>query len=206
MSPTRRVLLLAAPAILRGAAASAARPAVGEVSAVTGAATASHPDDPPRPLRPAAPVLLDDILGTGAGARLACRMEGGMMLRLGENATLRVDALTLQGPAARVDLRSFGGALLFDRPTPPAAPLPATTLHMPWARIGVRGTRFFAGPLDDVHAVFVARGQVEVEAEGGGRARLEAGEGVDVPLTGAATLPVRRWGPPRIARAMALVE
>ena len=124
-------------------------------------------------MRPAVPVLLDDILSTGSGSRLACVLEGGITLRLGENATLHIDALILRGPAARVSLRSFGGALLFDRPassttSAAAADLqPATTLQLPWARIGVRGTRFFAGPLDGVNAVFVAEGRVVVEPGGG---------------------------------------
>jgi ferric-dicitrate binding protein FerR (iron transport regulator) len=216
MHPSRRHLLpltLGAPAVLRLRPAAAARPPVGEVSAVSGAALASHPGEPSRPLRPAAPVLMDDTLSTGAGARLACLLEGGIALRLGENATLRIDALTLHGPGARVELRSFAGALLFERAPAGAAPVPAsaapppTTLHLPWARIGVRGTRFFAGVLDGTGAVFVARGRVTVDAVGT-RVVLADGDGVDIPLLprGPPDVVVRRWGPPRIARAMALVE
>jgi len=179
------------------------RPPVGQVSTVTGAAQALFSSEPPRPLAPPAPVLLDDLLTTGPGARLACMLEGGMDLRLGENAALRVDALLLRGPGARVALRGFGGALLFDRP--PEAPRVPTTVTMPWARMAVRGTRFFAGPLDGGFAVFVAHGRVLVEA-GGGRAELAEGDGVDIAAPGAPPTNLRAWGAARIARALASVQ
>lgn len=201
----RHVPLLAAPWLAAWPAA-AARARVGEVNAVTGAAVALFSGEPPRSLAPAAPVLIEDLLATGLAARLACRLEGGIELRLGESASLRVDALTLRGPQAGVALRSFGGPLLYDGPSHGAtagAAMPVS-LTLPWARIGVRGTRFFAGPLDGRLAVFVARGRVEVTAAGAG-AVLAEGEGVDIAETGAPG-PVTRWGPARIARAMALVE
>jgi len=187
--------------------AQASRARVGEVSAVTGGAVALFSGEPPRPLASAAPVLLEDLLATEASARLACRLEGGLELRLGGGASLRVDAAVLHGPRAGVALRGFGdgGPLLLDRAPAPAAP--PIVLMLPWARIGVRGTRFFAGVLDRTGAIFVARGRVTVEAVGG-RVALAEGEGVDIPLQprGPPDLQVRRWGQARIARALALVE
>jgi ferric-dicitrate binding protein FerR (iron transport regulator) len=118
-----------------------------------------------------------------------------------------VDTVVLRGPQAGVVLRDFGvgGPLLIDRPPAPAAR--PVSLELPWARIGVRGTRFFAGVLDGTGAVFVARGRVTVDAIGT-RVTLAEGEGVDIPLqpSGPPDLPVRRWGQARIARALALVE
>lgn len=204
--PRRALLALPALAALRPAAAQRSR--VGEVSAVTGAAAALFAEDPPRPLVPAAPVLIEDLLvTTGAAARLACLMLGGLELRLGGNARLRVDAALLRGPRAGVVLRDLGqgGPLLLDRPPAPDAP-PITVL-LPWARIGVRGTRVWGGVLDGAGAVFVARGRVTVEAIGT-RVTLGAGEGVDIPLQpfGPPDLPVRVWGQAKIARALAMVE
>jgi ferric-dicitrate binding protein FerR (iron transport regulator) len=200
------------------------RPRVGEVTAVTGTALAHFEDLPPRPLAPAAPVLLDDTLATDPDARLACRLAGGLEVRLGGNATLRVDRVTLGGgaraPAAArpggIGLTSLSGPLLLDRPAAPAArPAPPIALDLPWARIAVRGTRFFAGPLDSVHAVFCERGTIAVTLSATGwQGVLEAGEGVDIPreagLPPGAPPPsptaITRWGAPRIARAMALVH
>jgi ferric-dicitrate binding protein FerR (iron transport regulator) len=206
MCPTRR-LLLAAPLLgLLPRPAAAARTRVGEVSAVTGAAMAYFSNEPPRPLATEAAVLMEDLLSTGEGARLACRLEGGIELRLGANASLRVDALTLRGARPQTALRGFSGPLLLDRP--PGNGTAPITVTMPWARIGVRGTRVFAGEVDGTPAVFVARGRVAVEAQSGGRVELGEGEGVDLPRPGApaAPLEVRRWGAARIARALALVE
>ena len=185
----------------------AARARVGEVSSVTGAAAALFPDDPPRPLSPASPVLIEDLLATEASARLACRLDDGLELRLGGGARLRIDAAVLRGPQAGVALRDVGvgGPLLIDRPPAPAAP--PVSVSLPWARIGVRGTRVFAGVMDGLGAVFVARGRATVDAVGT-RVILADGEGVDIPLLpfGPPDLPVRRWSRARIDRALALVE
>lgn len=191
------------------ARAGTPRPRVGEVEAVTGRALAHFGPDPPRTLAPAAPVLLQDLLATDADARLSCRLASGIELRLGGNATLRVDRLTMGGPRRGVVLQSLSGPLSFDRPPPEAGrPLPPVTLDLPWARIGVRGTRFFAGPIDGVFAVFCARGRVDVTRAGEAwRVSLGPGDGVDIPaLDGRVAMPpVREWGQARIARAFALV-
>ncbi|MBR0668009.1 FecR domain-containing protein [Roseomonas hellenica] len=191
-------IALAAP--LRRGLAERAR--VGEVAAVTGEAMARFATDPPRLLAPAAPLLLEDLLTTGAGARLHCQLEGGLEIRLGERASLRVDALTLRGPRAGIALRVFDGPVLLDRP--PQAGSAPIEVTLPWARIGVRGTRFFAGPLDDRFVVFVARGRVLVDAAGQS-VQITEGFGVDIPAPGAPPDPVRRWGQPRIRRVLALV-
>jgi ferric-dicitrate binding protein FerR (iron transport regulator) len=152
-------------------------------------------------------VLIEDLLTTEPASRLACRLDGGLDLRLGGNARLRVDLALLHGPQAGVVLRDLGagGPLLLDRPPSPGAP-PITVL-LPWARIGVRGTRVWSGVLDGAGAVFVARGRVEVEANAT-RVTLSAGEGVDIPLRpfGPPDLAVRVWGQAKIARALAMVE
>lgn len=168
---------------------------------MTGAATALFSGEAPRALAPAAPVLMEDLLTTGPAARLACRLDGGLELRMGENAALRVDALALRGPRVGIALRGFAGPLLLD--IPPGERRAPVDVALPWAHIGVRGTRFFAGVLDGAQAVFVARGRVEVRARGG-TATLGEGEGIDVATDGTPG-PVRAWGAPRIARALALV-
>jgi len=201
MRPGRRVVIAAPALAVLAHPALAARIRVGEVTALSGAAAALFSGEPPRALSPAAPIMMEDLLTTGPAARLACRLEGGLELRMGENAVLRVDALALRGPRPGVALRGFGGALLLE--VPRAEPPVPVDVVLPWAHIGVRGTRFFAGVVDGVHAVFVARGRVQVRVAGG-TAMLGEGEGVDVASDG---VPggVRAWGAPRVARALALV-
>lgn len=211
---------LALPRLLR---AEERRPRVGEVTAVSGRALAHFSTLPPRALSPAAEVLLDDMLATDPDARLACRLATGLEVRLGGNATLRVDRLALGGAARGpgraapgIALSSLAGPLLLDRPPPAESPRPPAapaavpiSLDLPWARIGVRGTRFFAGPLAARYAVFCAHGRVEVTLRATGwQGVLEEGEGVDMPREGdprAAPPPrITRWGAPRIAEALAL--
>jgi hypothetical protein len=207
--PTRRLLLLAAPALLPRSARAAARRQVGEVETVTGRALAHFAEDPPRTLAPAAPVLFEDMLATDADARLSCRLATGITLRLGGNATLRVDRLALAGPRRGVVLQSLSGPLTFDRPPPEDGRRPPpVTLDLPWSRIAVRGTRFFAGPLDGVRAIFCARGSILVTRPGSAwQVSLAAGDGIDLPdADGPLPRPeVRAWGQARIARAFALV-
>lgn len=204
MSIPRRAL--AAPVLLGltlREARAADRPRIGEVASVTGEARADYTGVPTRMLAVQDALLLNDTLSTGLAARLACRLEGGIEIRLGEKASLRVDAMTLGGPRPGTLLRVFDGPLLVDRA--PQAGTSPMEVRMPWARIGVRGTRFFAGPLDGRRAVFVEHGRVVVQA-GGTTAEVGPGEGVDQVEPGGPLGPVVRWGAPRIARAMALVN
>ncbi len=104
------------------------------------------PDAAPRTLAPASVLLRQDLITPGRAARLVGRLEGGIEFRLGERASLRVDALTSHGPRAGTVLRIFDGPVLLDRPRAGAmARPPPIILNFPWGRIGVRGTRFFAG-------------------------------------------------------------
>ena len=82
--------------------------------------------------------------------------------------------------------------------------LPKIDLSMRTAfgMIGVRGTKFFAGPNRGVFAVFVEHGLVEVT--GGGVTReVGMGEGVEIAQPGAAPSEVTAWGQERINEAYA---
>ncbi|MBR0666615.1 FecR domain-containing protein [Roseomonas hellenica] len=206
MSLHRRFLsTLLLSAALPPRALASVRMRVGEVSEVTGEATAHFPDAAPRALAPASVLLRQDLITTGRAARLVGRLEGGIEFRLGERASLRVDALTSHGPRAGTVLRIFDGPVLLDRhPGGGHGTAPPIILNFPWGRIGVRGTRFFAGPLDGRHAVFVFRGLVAVES-GGGAVLLREGEGAEIRGQGAPPGPVSRWTRARIDRALALV-
>lgn len=121
-------------------------------------------------------------------------------INLGPDSEIGIDSFT----ASLGGQISLGGAMVFDRPEdlPPID----LTVRSAFARIGVRGTPFFAGPSKGVFAVFVARGSVRVGAPGGfGSARiLGPGEGVDIARPGRPG-PVVRWGQARVDAAFASV-
>jgi ferric-dicitrate binding protein FerR (iron transport regulator) len=200
-SSNRRWLLChGAPALLFILAVIPARAAerVGSVEDVTGEAFAEL-GAARRTLDPAAPVFLGDEVATGIASRLGMRLGRDTMVRLGEQARLKIDRFLVD---AGGDMTLRSGALLFDRPPGGA---PATVIRSPFALIAVRGTRFFAGPSNGRFGVFVARGSVAV-ISAGQQVIVREGEGTDFGSPGTPPTPVNRWGPERIRTALASVS
>jgi ferric-dicitrate binding protein FerR (iron transport regulator) len=153
-----------------------------------------------RALDRAAPVFIRDQIATGGGSRLTMRLGRDTMLKLGEWGRVVIDRY-LVNAGGEITLGS--GALLFDRPA--GAKPAALTVRSPFGLIAVRGTRFFAGPSNNVFGVFVARGRVTVSAAGRS-VTLRAGEGTNIARPGDAPTPPARWGEPRIISAMMSVN
>jgi ferric-dicitrate binding protein FerR (iron transport regulator) len=187
----------ALPFILADIPASAAE-RVGSVEDVKGEAFAEL-DAARRTLDPAAPVFLGDEVATGIASRLGMRLGGDTIVRLGEQARLKIDRFLVD---AGGDMTLRSGPLLFDRPPGRA---PAAVIRSPFALIAVRGTQFFAGPSNGRFSVFVARGSVAV-ISAGQQVILREGEGTDFVSPGTPPTPVKRWAPERIRAALASVS
>ena len=187
----------ALPFILADIPASAAE-RVGSVEDVKGEAFAEL-DAARRTLDPAAPVFLGDEVATGIASRLGMRLGGDTIVRLGEQARLKIDRFLVD---AGGDMTLRSGPLLFDRPPGRA---PAAVIRTPFALIAVRGTRFFAGPSNGRFSVFVARGSVAV-ISAGQQVIVREGEGTDFVSPGTPPAPVNRWGSERIRAALASVS
>lgn len=200
---TRRRLLQAAGGIVLAGImpeALAAEPPLGRVSDLTGRATARRKAKR-RDLEPGTSVFLGETLITAKRSRLTALLAGKTTLRLGAETALRLDSFIAEKGG---ELVLGNGALLLDTP----ARKPGSggiDVRSPFALIAVRGTRYFAGPIDGVFGVFVVRGSVRVTA-GGRSVRLRTGQGTDIRRAGDPPGPVRRWGRPKIAKAMALVN
>ena len=200
--PTRRRVLaglsVAASASLLPSGLLAAD-AIGEVTALTGDATAER-GAAPVALRIGADVMVRDLIRTGNRSFLAMRLGDETDMRLGEDAELLIDEYLLD---IRGTFDLSNGAMVFDRPE--TEPKTATTIRTVFGQLGVRGTRFFAGPSNGVFGVFVERGAVSVTAAGTTQ-DLSSGEGVDIAAPGAPASGVARWSDERIAEAFASVE
>jgi ferric-dicitrate binding protein FerR (iron transport regulator) len=200
-SRNRRWLLChgasALPFILAGIPARAAE-RVGSVEDVRGEAFAEL-DAARRTLDQAAPVFLGDEVATGIASRLGMQLGQDTMVRLGEQARLKIDRFLVD---AGGDMTLRSGPLLFDRPPGLA---PAVVIRSPFALIAVRGTRFFAGPSKGRFSVFVARGSVAV-ISAGQQVIVREGEGTDFISPGTPPTPVNRWGSERIRAALASVS
>jgi hypothetical protein len=198
---TRRLLLraLAIGSVAGIVPASAAESSVGTIAEVTGEANAEKGGQR-RKLAKKSPVLLEDTLTTGAASRLRALLAGKTTLRLGAETRVRIDKFIVNSGG---ELALDAGVLLLDAPARRFQN--GLAVESPFALIAVRGTRFFAGPIEGIFGVFVERGTVDVTA-GGTTVRLKAGEGTDIAKPGDPPGPVKKWGKPKIAKAMALVR
>ncbi|WP_237153023.1 FecR domain-containing protein [Oryzibacter oryziterrae] len=152
-----------------------------------------------RPLQAGSDILLGDLVWTDVASRAALALEGGSDIFLGAKTRLKIDRF-VAATGGRLILGD--GALVFDRDDS----LPKTDIKLlsAFGQIGVRGTRFFAGPSKGVFAVFCERGEVHVAAAGARRV-LKAGDGVDFPVKGGKPSAVQKWGAARVEKAFASV-
>lgn len=196
MTISRRLLLSFAALALapHGALAQAA---IGTTRALTGRASLTRAGLR-TDLYARDPLMEGDEIATMAASTAALELFSATRIALGPETRFTLDRFT----ADLGGVVSIGGALVFDRPED--LPKLDLTVQGAFARIGVRGTRFFCGPSKGVYGIFVARGGIEVVA-GGETRRLGPGDGIDIARPGAAPGAVAQWKAPRIAAAFALV-
>ncbi|MGL6208795.1 MAG: FecR family protein [Paracoccaceae bacterium] len=195
----RRLALfgMASAALIGLAGTAAPKPEVGHVASVTGTGYAG--DAPLRRLRAKGRLQMGDKVWTEEASRASLILDLGAVVHLGPQAHLILDRFVAQSTGV---LTLDAGAMVFDRDDD----LPKIDLQIrsAYARIGLRGTRFFAGQNRGMFAVFVDRGEVSVAA-GGRQVTLRAGDGIDIAEAGTQPSPVARWQPPRIAEAFGSV-
>ena len=177
--------------------AAAADP-IGTVTFLTGKASADRAGSQVS-LDLGAGVMVQDLIRTGTRSFLALLLGDDTTMRLGEDTELLIDQYLLD---VRGSFDLSGGALVFDRPE--NASKTPTTVQTVFGQLGVRGTRFFAGPSRDVFGVFVERGALDVTAAGITQS-LGPGDGVDIKAPGDAASAVGKWGQSRIDEAFASV-
>jgi ferric-dicitrate binding protein FerR (iron transport regulator) len=183
-------LLMAQPAV-------SVERSVGTVSDLEGDVVAEL-DAERRTLKRKSSIYLGDTLRTAARSRLRALLARKTNLQLAAETSVRIDRFIVDSGGTLV---LDSGAILLDTK---GKLLKGLEIESPFALIAVRGTRLFAGPIDGIFGVFVARGAVDVTA-GGSTVRLGMGEGTDIAKAGGPPGPVKKWGTPKIAKAMALV-
>jgi hypothetical protein len=196
---SRRALLrglvgtgLAAPGAAAAEPAGAVETSRGECYALTAAAR--------RALAPAAAIFIGDAVGTGAQSALSMRLGAATQVKLGPEARLRVDRFVANAGGVLILER---GGMIYDHD--PASHPSDVAVRGPFGLLAVRGTRFFAGPSNDVFGVFVERGAVTVVGRNTSVV-VNSGFGTDIARPGAEPEPPHVWGAARIASAMASVN
>jgi hypothetical protein len=161
-------------------------------------------DGQPRELAVGAEVHRDEQVWTASGGRLDIQFADGSSITLGENARVVLDEFVMPEGASAGNqvVRSITGALRFVGGAVDKSG--ATKIVTPIATMTVRGTEFFAGPIDGAYGVFVFDGEVDV-ATSAGSVTLKKGEGTTLTQSRVAPTPPKTWGAPKIARAEKLV-
>jgi hypothetical protein len=171
----------------------------GEASGMLGGATL--------PLSPNASVFLNEILSTGEAARLEVTFTDSTRVTLGEKARLTLGTYVFNPAAGRRTIRfALVGALRFVSGKLSNLVSSRVSLTTPVANIGIRGTEFFAGPIDDqALGVLLIEGAVSVSNAAGQRILNRPGQGTNIAGPGVAPGPVTIWPATKVDRALAAV-
>jgi hypothetical protein len=197
---TKRDLILAACSVLAvsAPAAHAAAGPAGTIEAMRGEAFAEG-SKPRRALQPMSELFVGDQIETALNSAVTMHLGKGTYVKLGALAKFRIDSFVIDA-GGTFDLEQ--GPLLLDHSTGKSEDV---KVRSPFGLIAVRGTRFFAGPSNDVFGVFVAQGVVTVTG-GGSTVTLRPGLGTNVANPGDAPTEPRRWSPGRVTAALRSVE
>jgi hypothetical protein len=131
-----------------------------------------------------APVHMSDRLRTGAGARLEVTFNDKSLLTLGENANVVIDRYVFNPnkSSAQVVLNATQGAFRFAGGKIEQMNQKNIVVNTPNAALAVRGTHFWAGPIDGKYGVLLLSGNVGVKNRAGSVTLARPGMGTDIPL------------------------
>jgi hypothetical protein len=204
--PTFRRLIVIAVLLALPSGKAAAQEAIGTVSRIQGEASGIV-GGTTLPLSPNASVFHDEVLSTGEAARLEVTFTDSTRLTLGEKATLTLGTYVFNPAARRRTIRfALVGAVRFVSGKLSKLVSSRVSLTTPVASVGIRGTDFFAGPIDDqALGVLLIEGAVSVSNAAGQRLLSRPGQGTNIAAPGAPPGPVRVWPQAKVDRALAAV-
>jgi hypothetical protein len=107
---------------------------------------------------------MNDELRTGAGGRLQVTFQDQSQLTLGEKARVVVDnyVYSPKKSSANVVLNATQGAFRFAGGKIDQMQKKNITVNTPSAALAVRGTHFWAGPIEGKYGVLLLKGKVRV--------------------------------------------
>ena len=140
-----------------------------------------------------------DVVATGKDSFASLKLGEDTSLLLGSETEMTLDSF-IAGQGGTIELGM--GQVVFDRPE--GLPKIDLTMRTAFGMIGVRGTKFFAGPSRSAFAVFVEHGLVEVTG-GGVKRSVGQGQGVEIEAPGSVPSEPVAWGEERIREAYASV-
>lgn len=133
-------------------------------------------------------------------------MADGTMLTLGAGAQLTLDEFVYV--PGRKDNRVrlvLSGAFRFVSGAAASPGQGVASVQTPVAAIGIRGTDFWGGPIDDAYGVLLLEGAVEVANPAGTVTLDEGGEGTNIAGPAQAPGAVTTWPQDKVDRAFATI-
>ena len=150
---------------------------------------------------------LEDTVMTDRDARLEVTFVDGTTLTLGEKASITLDSYVFAPEQAgnRLAVSIVQGAFLFVSGQMGKQAGRDMSVSTAYATIGIRGTTFWGGPLDNPLDVLLVDGKVEVQTPGGAVVLDQPGKGTTVPMAGQMPTQPTSWPADKRARAFATV-
>ncbi|HEX7533043.1 MAG TPA: FecR family protein [Methyloceanibacter sp.] len=174
-----------APAPLAANAAEEDRSQVGSVAKVENQASIVA-SSAAKPAVVGASVHMKDELRTGANGRMQVTFLDDTELTLGENANVVIDRYVYDPDKGNGEamLQTTKGAFRFAAGRIKELKENTILITTAFADIAVRGTAFWAGPIDGKYGVLLLQGEVAVSNQAGSVTLSKAGEGtnIDSPL------------------------
>ena len=184
----------------------AAQETIGTVSRIQGEASGAR-GGVVQALGLNASVFLNETVSTGAAARLELTFKDNTQLTLGENAKLMLDRYVFNPTAGRGTIRfRLVGAFRFLSGQLSKLARSDVSVTTAVATIGIRGTEFWGGPIDDQSlGVFLIAGAVRVSNAAGAQILNRPGQGTNIARPGAPPGPITFWPQDKVNRAIATV-
>ncbi|MBO6520261.1 MAG: FecR domain-containing protein [Rhodospirillales bacterium] len=178
---------------------------VAKVSRIEKAAVAMQ-DALPRPLDVGSDVQLGDIVSTGKDARLELTFTDGTTVQLGERAQFSVVEFVLEQNGGNAVMRLMKGAFSMTSGSMMQLADASMVVETDTATIGIRGTTFWGGTLENDFEVALLDGKgVYVETKAGIVELDTVGEGTAISGKGATPTAPSPWSPEKLQRAGATV-
>ena len=177
----------------------------GAVVRIQGSAVAMQ-DAVPRPLKAGDRILKGDVISTGSGARLEIKMLDDAVMTLGEKTIFIVIDYITGGAEPNAAMRLLQGAFSATSGKMMQIAGAKFTVETETATIGICGTTFWGGILDEVFQVALLDGKAVIVENKAGRVVINrVGDGTLITDANTAPTPPKKWHTGMFDRAIATV-
>lgn len=198
-------LLLCILAVMSGPVRAQDDRVNGVVTRLQGNAVAMQ-DAIPRTLKLGDKIMNNDVISTGKGARLEMRMIDDGVITLGERTVFVIIDYILDGNAPNGTVRLLQGAFKAVSGNLVKMANASFVVETELATIGIRGTTFWGGTLDDTFDIALLDGKsITIETKAGRVEITTPGEGTSIRAANQAPSPPKTWPQAKIERAVATV-